>query len=191
MDGKPYQCPECPETFALISQFKNHLLSAHDDTKELRCSDCFKLFADAQELLSHRNKEHRLECEICNKSFSKLGFLQAHVEVHNGPSLFNCRYCNAGFDNEFSFRQHSKTHPKYKRLRKTHPCPTCGESFIDSHQLMDHYQTEGHKQKATTITVSLPLVSPIVSIDESHTSFDSAHGTTPLLDEDTSMIVNN
>jgi len=161
MDGKPYQCLECPETFAIIAEFKAHLSSDHIDSKELRCSVCFKLFGDSQQMVDHKNKAHRLECEICNKSFVKLGFLQAHIELHNGPSLFNCRLCNAGFDNEYSYRQHVKTHPKQSTPRASHPCTLCCESFPSSKELMDHYQSPGHKQRVSTVSISLPLASSL------------------------------
>ena len=151
MDGKPYKCPECQESFALMTEFKGHMTSSHADTRDLRCSECFKLFPSSADLEQHRSLEHRLECEICNKSFARLGFLQTHVEIHNGPSLYNCRFCSSGFDNEYSYKQHVKIHPKYNRVRKTHPCPVCGDSFMDSNDLMAHYQTEDHRDKVKAL----------------------------------------
>ncbi len=64
MDGKPYKCPECPTSFALMTEFKGHMISEHEETRDLRCSDCFKVFPSVEELEQHRSLEHRLECEV-------------------------------------------------------------------------------------------------------------------------------
>ena len=76
------------------------------------------------------------------------------MEIHSGPSLYNCRFCNSGFDNEYSYKQHVKTHPKYNRVRKVHPCPVCGDSFMDANDLMEHYQSEDHRDKVKSLGVS-------------------------------------
>lgn len=100
--------------------------------------------------------------QICNKTFAKLGFLQAHVEIHSGPSLYNCRFCSSGFDNEHSYKQHVKTHPKYNRVRKVHPCPVCGDSFMDANDLMLHYQSEEHREKVKSLGVGTNVVAGVM-----------------------------
>ena len=76
MGGKPYQCGECDLSFALFGEFKVHVNETHIFTKDRRCPDCFKLFSTAEELTQHCALEHRYECEICGKSFARLGYLQ-------------------------------------------------------------------------------------------------------------------
>lgn len=184
MDGKPYKCPECPASFALMAEFKAHISDEHSSTKDVRCSDCFKLFPTRHALDEHRSLEHRLECEICNKTFAKLGYLQAHVEIHNGTSLYNCRFCSAGFDNEYSYKQHVKTHPKYNRVRKTHPCPVCNDTFLDAKELMEHYQTDEHRQNVSSLGLSNTTV--LHTIEPNLPSDVSA-----LVEEATNQIANN
>ena len=85
MDGKPYKCNECDDaSFALLGEFRAHIAEAHADTKDVRCSECYKVFGGAEELRSHVRLEHRLECEVCMRTFSRLAYLQAHIEVR-GP----------------------------------------------------------------------------------------------------------
>ena len=82
MGGKPYQCGECDLSFALFGEFKVHINDAHAFTKDRRCADCFKVFSTAEQLEQHFVLEHRYECEICGKSFARLGYLQVCSSLH-------------------------------------------------------------------------------------------------------------
>ena len=76
MDGKPYKCNECEASFALLGEFRVHISENHADTKDLRCSECYRVFPSPGELSQHVRLEHRLECEVCMKTFSRLAYLQ-------------------------------------------------------------------------------------------------------------------
>jgi hypothetical protein len=43
MDGKPYKCNECESSFALLGEFRGHVVEVHADTKHLRCSECYRV----------------------------------------------------------------------------------------------------------------------------------------------------
>lgn len=147
MDGKPYKCNECDDSFALLGEFRAHITESHSDTKDLRCTECYKVFPSATELSQHVKLEHRLECEVCMKTFSRLAYLQAHIEVHNGQSLFNCRYCMAGFDSEYAYKKHVKSHPKAAKTPQSHICSVCDITFESTAQLMAHYRGDEHRDK--------------------------------------------
>ena len=151
MGGKPYKCQECDSSFALLGEYKTHMSEKHADTKDLRCADCFKVFPSSETLDQHRSVEHRLECEICGKTFARLGYLEAHVEIHNGASLYNCRVCNLGFTSEYPYKQHIKTHPNYGKGKKIYPCQICDKSFYDASKMMLHYRSEEHREKSKSL----------------------------------------
>ena len=151
MDGKPYKCNECDDSFALLGEFRVHISEKHADTKDLRCTECYKVFPTTADLAQHVKLEHRLECEICMRTFSRLAYLQSHIEIHNGESLFNCRFCPAGFDSEYAYKKHVKCHPKQSKGRRSHPCSVCNQTFNDSEELMEHYQSDGHREKVKTM----------------------------------------
>ena len=151
MDGKPYKCNECEETFALLGEFRTHISEKHADTKNLRCSECYKVFPSTSILAQHVKLEHRLECEVCMRTFSRLAYLQSHIKVHNGQSLFNCRFCSAGFDSEYAYKKHIKCHPKHPKGLKLHPCTICDLTFRDTDDLMMHYRSEEHREKVQAL----------------------------------------
>jgi uncharacterized Zn-finger protein len=145
---KPHHCQECKESFTLLAELKDHLKKDHPENEERRCSECFKVCLSLEDLEHHKMYDHRYECEICGKTFARLAYLQVHVKVHNGESKFNCRFCSEGFNSIYAYRQHMKTHPEYRRAVNVFPCHACDKVFNDPSELVAHYPTEEHKEKA-------------------------------------------
>ena len=168
-EAHPYRCLECTESFSHLAELKDHLKKIHPDTEELRCSECFKVAASQEELVQHKLSEHRFECEICGKIFARIAYLQVHVKVHNGEAKFNCRYCSEGFNSIYSYRQHMRKHPEYRRNVNVYPCHACNMTFRDPSELVSHYQTPDHREKAAAV-VSPPGNSAALSIMEGELS---------------------
>lgn len=152
-DGKPYKCLECDSSFTLLLEYKQHVRQAHANTENLRCSDCYRVFSDTENLERHRAVEHRLECEICGKSFARLAYLQLHVQVHSGERIYNCKFCSQGFDSEYAYKQHMKTHPENQRSKKGFHCQLCDKSFEEPSNLIAHYRSQEHRDKATSLGI--------------------------------------
>lgn len=147
-ESKPYHCQECDGSFTLLADLKDHLKKSHSENEELRCSECFRVCLSQEDLETHKVSDHRFECEICGKIFARLAYLQTHVKVHNGESKFNCRFCSDGFNSIYAYRQHMKTHPEYRRIINVFPCHACNKTFQDPNDLVAHYQTQEHREKA-------------------------------------------
>jgi hypothetical protein len=152
-DGKPYKCLECDSSFTLLLEYKLHMRQAHPDTKNLRCGDCYRVFPDTESLETHRSVEHLLECEICGKSFARLAYLQLHVQIHSGDSVYNCKFCSQGFDSEYAYKQHMKTHPENQRNKKGFHCQLCDKTFEEPADLIAHYRSQEHRDKATSLGI--------------------------------------
>jgi uncharacterized C2H2 Zn-finger protein len=84
--------------------------------------------------------------------------MQAHIEVHNGVSMFNCRQCDAGFNSEYSYKQHIKTHPNYNKAKRVYPCHVCGKTFYDSRKMIQHSHTDEHQEKAKSLGLPAGVV---------------------------------
>ena len=136
--GKPYQCNLCDKSFTFANEHKEHIKDMHTSSTSHKCSYCHKTYASEEELSLHKTKDHRVECEVCNKTFSRLAYLQVHIKVHEGEGKFNCSTCFKSFDNESNYRQHIKIHPDYK----PYACQICNISFSHPSNLINH-------QKAT------------------------------------------
>lgn len=153
-DSKPYHCQECSMCFTLLFELKEHLKIEHVETEDVRCPECFKVCSSVEDREAHRLTSHRFECEICGKVFARLGYLQNHFKVHNGESIFNCRYCSEGFNSIYHYQQHLKTHPESRRPTNVYPCHTCDKVFDEPSNLVAHYQTTEHREKAIAIGIS-------------------------------------
>ena len=129
----------------------------HASTKDVRCNECYKIFPTSTDLGQHVKDEHRLECEVCNRTFSRLAHLQSHIEIHKGESLFNCRVCSAGFQSEHLYKKHVRGHSRAgaarssSKLRQSHPCTVCEKAFTDVNLLMEHYRSEEHRDRVQEI----------------------------------------
>lgn len=83
---------------------------------------------------------------------------QAHIEIHNGVSMFNCRQCDAGFNSEYSYKQHIKTHPNYNKAKRVYPCQICGKTFYDSRKMIQHSHSDEHQEKAKSLGLPAGVV---------------------------------
>ena len=153
-NGKPYNCNECDMSFALLSEYKQHIKDSHADTQDVRCSECYKVFVSAAEVDKHKMAEHRLECEICGKTFARLAYLKMHVQIHDGDNLFNCQFCSTGFDTEYAYKQHLRIHPEYQTARRTFHCQVCEKVFQHPSNLMAHYHSQKHRERTSGLDIN-------------------------------------
>lgn len=189
-ESKPYHCQECQESFSLLAELKEHLKKEHSENEDSRCSECFKVCLSLEDLEQHKVYNHRFECEICGKVFARLAYLQVHVKVHDGQAKLNCRFCSEGFGSLYAYRQHMKTHPEYRRVINVFPCNTCNKVFQDPDDLYSHYQTEEHKEKATSVGGTAVGSSTALSIMEGDLSVMSDLVTHVVMNESDDIIRN-
>ena len=173
--GKPYQCSYCEKSFTYSSEHKEHVRVAHTNTAAHKCSYCHKLFSNEEELSLHKTKEHRVECEVCNKTFSRLAYLEVHIKVHEGDKRFNCSTCFKGFDSESDYRLHVKLHPDYK----PYVCQLCNMSFSHPSNLINHQKAFHGPASHTNEQQSLNLSGISVTSD-----CDISEETTAALDSE-------
>ena len=105
--------------------------------------------------------------------------MQTHIEIHNGVSMFNCRQCDAGFDSEYSYKQHIKAHPNYNKAKRVYPCQICGKTFYDSRKMIAHSHSDEHQEKAK----SLGLPGGVILHNISQADDDPAEDMSVFVDE--------
>ncbi|CAB1333961.1 unnamed protein product, partial [Coregonus sp. 'balchen'] len=64
-------------------------------------------------------------CPHCGQTFTRRGFLRAHVFSHTGEKLFTCKVCQKSFASSPNLLRHSLTHMGTKPF----PCSVCGKRF--------------------------------------------------------------
>ena len=125
---KPFQCEICPSAFISKVRLKEHMYD-HKGSYPFVCEVCghgTKVKADLKKhMITHDDRTPWL-CQQCGQSFKVEKSLIGHQRtVHNKEKKFQCRFCPKQFSYWATYRQHEKTHPQWKGVRK-HVCETCG-----------------------------------------------------------------
>ncbi|XP_074507358.1 uncharacterized protein LOC141777205 [Sebastes fasciatus] len=126
IQGKPYKCPDCPESFPT-----NKLRRIH--------------------LEDHRGPQ-QLKCHICEIEFTQTGHLQRHLAVHTGVRPFKCSECQRGFSQPSHLKSHMRLHTGERPFK----CQQCEQSFnhnvsLKSHVQRYHSSSSGREQKKDKI----------------------------------------
>ena len=84
---KPYSCVICAKSFREKGKLKKHE-SVHSGEKVHSCKICAKKFREIRSMklceMRHTQEKKKYPCKICNKMFSCLKNLGAHVKRHVG-----------------------------------------------------------------------------------------------------------
>lgn len=75
-----------------------------------------------------------MQCKICGKDFSKIGFLKKHMLSHTEEKPFPCEVCHKSFAQEAGLKQHLLSHGG----GAGHTCEICGKAFKRMGNLEKH-----------------------------------------------------
>ncbi|XP_059615367.1 zinc finger protein 26-like [Phlebotomus argentipes] len=147
---EPLKCLYCISSFNKRPNYARHIDYAHrglplDEGAEPSCTVCKAKFANFDELKMHvtihkreKRQRKRYECAICNYTFSKKDYLEAHVErIHlklRGPTK-DCLICSKRVS-VGAFRDHMKSHQTLEGNDRK--CPYCPETFDRKNTLVFH-----------------------------------------------------
>ncbi|CAL8143439.1 unnamed protein product [Orchesella dallaii] len=151
-------CTICQAPFRFWNQMSIHMELVHKLTSEYKCAHCQKTdFPNRRAYkrhvyCSHKDKNDKIECEMCQRKFSKKRHLNQHLEtVHKQPKSsrpWPCEQCEKKFKKKAELDRHAGTvhmdpsKRKFVCLRKG-----CGKRCWSSQKLREHIKkhTKRHR----------------------------------------------
>ncbi|XP_064823040.1 zinc finger protein OZF-like [Oncorhynchus masou masou] len=110
------------------------------------CRVCGETFSHVGHLHVHvqvHTREKPYRCGVCGKCCSSSGRLQEHARSHTGEKPYRCQSCGKGFTQ----MAHLKVHMRIHTGEKPYSCPVCGKCFSRSDKIKRHLQT--HSREGT------------------------------------------
>ena len=108
--------------------------------KEYECDVCEKRFTRPGYLVIHQRThtgEKPFECDVCQKRFSLKGHLTVHRRIHTGEKPFQCDVCQKRFSRTGDLAVHQRTHTGEKPFE----CDFCEKRFKRPGYLVIHQRT--------------------------------------------------
>ena len=115
---------------ATVQSSKKRKKTEKEKEKKLTCGICKKTFLRPSAIKVHmriHNGEKPFQCSYCPRSFSQSGNLTVHMRMHTGEKPFSCPVCCKGFSQSNSLKVHIRTHTGEKPFK----CGTCLKRFAD------------------------------------------------------------
>ncbi|XP_014784485.1 zinc finger protein 423 [Octopus bimaculoides] len=109
-------------------------------TKCFKCPDCKKSFSQLGNLKTHQNIHSPVkpfQCKVCQRSFAQQSTLLQHMRLHTGEKPYKCKLCNKDFTQSSHLQQHLRTHTG----ERPYKCSFCDKDFAQRSTLNQHTLT--------------------------------------------------
>ncbi|XP_025066451.1 zinc finger protein 236 [Alligator sinensis] len=113
-NDKPHRCDQCPMSFNVEFNLTLH-----------KCT--------------HNGEDPT--CPVCNKKFSRVASLKAHIMLHEKEENLICSECGDEFTLQSQLSIHMEEHRQELAGSRTHSCKSCKKEFETSSQLKEHMKT--------------------------------------------------
>ncbi|XP_070309091.1 zinc finger protein 236 isoform X1 [Odocoileus virginianus] len=138
-----HKCEICLLSFPKESQFQRHMRDHERNDKPHRCDQCPQTFNVEFNLTLHKCTHNGEDptCPVCNKKFSRVASLKAHVMLHEKEENLICSECGDEFTLQSQLAIHMEEHRQELAGSRSHTCKACRKEFETSSQLKEHMKT--------------------------------------------------
>lgn len=141
-DGEFFMCLVCE----ISTQFERQTLAEHfqelHNTKFHMCEQCHTGYATRQDLSTHNEIGHLVQCEFCDKTFTNIRIYRIHKRTHFGATkTFECPVCQKMYVSKAILEEHMNTHTGVRPFQ----CTECPKDFASKYTLMTHMKI--HKER--------------------------------------------
>uniref|UniRef100_A0A8B9Q4B7 Zinc finger protein 236 n=1 Tax=Apteryx owenii TaxID=8824 RepID=A0A8B9Q4B7_APTOW len=111
--------------------------------KPHRCDQCAMSFNVEFNLTLHKCTHNGEDptCPVCNKKFSRVASLKAHIMLHEKEENLICSECGDEFTLQSQLSIHMEEHRQELAGSRIHSCKSCKKEFETSSQLKEHMKT--------------------------------------------------
>ncbi|XP_034549330.1 zinc finger protein 142 [Notolabrus celidotus] len=134
-----------------LAEGSEHIYRTHTCPK---CRRCFKMRSHLQEHMHLHFPDPSLQCPTCKRFFTSKSKLRIHRLREAGEKLHQCHLCAYSAVEKNAISRHiASVHATENEVKsQSFPCPTCGQSFLQSRALKAHMKV--HNIPADSRTVS-------------------------------------
>ncbi|XP_027431698.2 zinc finger protein 236 isoform X11 [Zalophus californianus] len=138
-----HKCEICLLSFPKESQFQRHMRDHERNDKPHRCDQCPQTFNVEFNLTLHKCTHNGEDptCPVCNKKFSRVASLKAHIMLHEKEENLICSECGDEFTLQSQLAIHMEEHRQELAGGRLHACKACRKEFETSSQLKEHMKT--------------------------------------------------
>ncbi|KAM4705525.1 zinc finger protein 236 [Rhinophrynus dorsalis] len=141
--GATHKCNICLLSFPKETQYQRHMRDHERNDKPHRCDQCPMSFNIDFNLTLHKST-HNVDdptCPACNKKFSRVASLKAHIMLHEKEEILICSECGDEFTLQSHLSLHMEEHRQELSGNKTYSCKSCKKTFDSAPELKDHMKT--------------------------------------------------
>ena len=126
-----------------------------------RASQCGEALRQSADLRHHKRhddenqgweKDSRVSCEYCGKSFSSTGTLTRHMIMHTDEKPYVCEQCGKAFWQKSTLENHRRIHSGERPF----VCSECGKGYVQRSGLSKHVRRVHGGYKEHTFHTSTP-----------------------------------
>ncbi|XP_062489109.1 zinc finger protein 236 isoform X9 [Pezoporus occidentalis] len=138
-----HKCEICLLSFQKETQFQRHMRDHEQNDKPHRCDQCPMSFNVEFNLTLHKCTHNGEDptCPVCNKKFSRVASLKAHIMLHEKEENLICSECGDEFTLQSQLSIHMEEHRQELAGSRIHSCKSCKKEFETSSQLKEHMKT--------------------------------------------------
>ncbi|KAM8966935.1 zinc finger protein 236 [Pelodytes ibericus] len=150
--GTGHKCGICLLSFPKETQYQKHMRDHERNDKPHRCDQCPMSFNIDFNLTLHKatHNVNNATCPACNKKFSRVASLKAHIMLHEKEEILICSECGDEFTLQSHLSLHMEEHRQELAGNKTYSCKSCKKTFDTTVQLKDHMKTHFKIRVAST-----------------------------------------
>ncbi|KAH8311628.1 hypothetical protein KR044_007289 [Drosophila immigrans] len=139
-EEEEFLCEDKSDDVAKLEEYKQNQSKYQHIPKRVKqeCSTCGRAFNSRYQLQKHITEEHSKTqshvCPICGIIRRDEEYLELHMNVHEGKTEKQCRYCPKSFSRPVNTLRHMRMHWDKKKYQ----CEKCGLRFSQDNLLYNH-----------------------------------------------------